>query len=351
MSRKGHSSNHRNGRNGRNDRRSGRYDDHNQNHESRRQNCPSKAPDKTNGFRTSEFGPPKSLMIRPMLEGKTDNHKAYIKAMQTSDVTFCEGIAGTGKTYMAVGHAIHLMLDGDKKRANRITKLVITRPIVPAGGEDMGFLPGDLKAKADPYMVPIYESIRKFCRNDEEYKQLTDHEVDNPMVEIVPLAFMRGRTFDDCFVILDEAQNTTKEQMIMFLTRMGKNCKVVVTGDLTQSDIDEEFESGLEAAITRLDGYGFTRGKVSCCFLDAEDMMRNDLISEIIIAFQEGEGDGEEDEEDGPDNDPGPDPKPSPKPEPEPRKTSRPKCLPKNRITPYFTEKRESINGQFDIES
>jgi len=292
------------------------------------------------------------LNIRRQVEGTTDNQKAYIEAIRTSDVTFCEGIAGTGKTFIAVGMAVHLLMNDDKKKNNRIKRLIISRPIVPAGGEDIGFLPGDLHEKTDPYMQPIYESIRKFCRDDAEYKKITDRNGNDPLLEVCPLAFMRGRTFDDAFVILDEAQNCTPEQMKMFLSRMGKNCKVVVTGDLTQSDMDEDMDNGLTTALLRLEGKEFQQGKVSVCYMDAGDIMRNDLIAEILFALRDDDDDededgGDEDEgnDDGDSDDPDDGEKRRKKQLEEVRHNKARKII-SNRISPYYADKRETLNGE-----
>jgi phosphate starvation-inducible PhoH-like protein len=262
----------------------------------------------------SEQPHPTALKIRRKVEGPTENHRNYIKAIRNSDITFCEGPAGTGKTYMAIGSAVHMLLSGGMD--NKIKKIVISRPIVAneGAGPGMGFLPGELEAKAQPYMMPIFENLRKFCRDDAEYRKLTNLKPQHgePLMEIVPLDFMRGRTFDNCFVILDESQNSTTEQMLMFLTRMGENCKVVVTGDMTQSDIEERCngDNGLISALMKLEGKSFRNGVISVCYLDESDIMRHGLISEILEAWKgdedEGEGDegeGDEDPEDDGDDD------------------------------------------------
>jgi len=223
------------------------------------------------------------LKLRRQVEGITNNHRTYIEAITNSDIIFCEGVAGTGKTYIAVGMAMHMILS----ETSQYHKLIISRPIIPACGEDIGFLPGDLKAKTDPYMVPIYEAVRKFCRDEAEYKRVIDQNCTDPLIEVVPLAFMRGRTFDNAFIILDEAQNTNREQMKMFLSRMGRHCKTIITGDLSQSDIDNPTNSGLLDAINKLEDRNFESGIIEICYMDSHDIMRHGLVSEILHALHE----------------------------------------------------------------
>lgn len=204
---------------------------------------------------------------------KTDNQRAYLEAIRTHDLVFGIGPAGTGKTYLAVAAGIHLLKSG------RVKKLVLARPAVEAG-EKLGFLPGDQFAKVNPYLRPLldalhdmmdYATIKRFMAND--------------VVEISPLAFMRGRTLNDAVVILDEAQNTTRGQMHMFLTRMGQRSKMIVTGDTTQIDLPDPRESGLIDAARRLRR---VRG-VAFCALDTVDVVRHELVQRIITAYQDSD--------------------------------------------------------------
>lgn len=205
---------------------------------------------------------------RPVV-AKSPNQQAYLDAIRTHDLVFGIGPAGTGKTYLAVAAGLHLLKTG------RVKKLVLARPAVEAG-EKLGFLPGDQYAKVNPYLRPLldalhdmmdYATIKRFMAND--------------VVEISPLAYMRGRTLNDAAIILDEAQNTTRGQMQMFLTRMGQRSKMVVTGDTTQIDLPEPAESGLIDAARRL-----SRVKgVALCALDASDVVRHELVQRIIAAY------------------------------------------------------------------
>ncbi len=207
---------------------------------------------------------------RPV-SAKTPNQQAYLDAISTHDLVFCIGPAGTGKTYLAVAAAIHLLKTGQVK------KVVLARPAVEAG-ERLGFLPGDQYAKVNPYLRPLldalhdmmdYSTIKRFIAND--------------VVEIVPLAFMRGRTLNDAVIILDEAQNTTRGQMQMFLTRMGQRSKAVVTGDTTQIDLPDPAESGLIDAARRLRRIS----GIALCTLDRADVVRHALVQRIIDAYGE----------------------------------------------------------------
>ena len=173
---------------------------------------------------------------------KTKGQLAFVKAMQEKPIVFAIGPAGTGKTYLAVIQAVTALKKGDVKR------IVLTRPAVEAG-ENLGFLPGDLKEKVDPYLTPLYDALR-VCLGNEKTEVL----IEKGTIEIAPLAYMRGRTLDDCYVILDEAQNTTTSQMKMFLTRLGFNSKMIITGDITQIDLEHKIKSGLEEASAILKG-------------------------------------------------------------------------------------------------
>ena len=195
---------------------------------------------------------------------------AYVRAMQTHDLVFGLGPAGTGKTYLAVAMAVSMMLKG------RIDRLVLSRPAVEAG-ERLGFLPGDLKEKVDPYLRPLYDALYDMLPGDQVMNRLQSGEI-----EVAPLAFMRGRTLSNCFVILDEAQNTTSVQMKMFLTRLGENSRMVVTGDLTQVDLPEGTRSGLSDAVDTLAGLD---GIAVLRFTEA-DVVRHPLVARMVKAYE-----------------------------------------------------------------
>lgn len=205
--------------------------------------------------------------IRP----KSQNQAAYLRAIHDHDLVFATGPAGTGKTYLAVAAAVGML------KADQVRRIVLARPAVEAG-EKLGFLPGDLQQKVNPYLRPLLDalsemmdpnSVRRFCQSD--------------VIEIVPLAFMRGRTLNDAAIILDEAQNTTRAQMKMFLTRMGMRSKMVVTGDPTQTDLPDPRLSGLTDAIRRL---GSVPG-VGVVNLRSDDVVRHDLVGRIVRAFDD----------------------------------------------------------------
>lgn len=197
------------------------------------------------------------------------NQAAYIQGIRSHDIVFCVGPAGTGKTYLAVAEALRLVL------AKKRRKLVLTRPVVEAG-ESLGFLPGDLAQKIHPYLRPLYDAMEALV----PYETIRRME-ENRTIEIAPLAYMRGRSLNDSVVILDEAQNTTKEQMKMFLTRLGQGSQTIVTGDATQIDLPRRTESGLLHAISILsevEGLHFS-------YLNTADVVRNPLIKKIIQAY------------------------------------------------------------------
>lgn len=200
---------------------------------------------------------------------KTIGQKNYISAIRNHDLVFGIGPAGTGKTYLAVVMAIHALRNGLVKR------IILTRPAVEAG-ESLGFLPGDLKEKVDPYLRPLYDGLHDVL-GVEHTQRLIEREI----IEIAPLAYMRGRTLDDAFAILDEAQNTTSEQMKMFLTRLGFGSKMIITGDLTQIDLPRGVKSGLEIANKQL---ASVRG-LDVVYLQPSDVVRHPLVQRIIEAY------------------------------------------------------------------
>ncbi|GHT75427.1 phosphate starvation protein PhoH [Spirochaetia bacterium] len=200
------------------------------------------------------------------------NQAAYIKGMRTCDICFCVGPAGTGKTYLAIAEALNLVL------SRKIRKLVLTRPVVEAG-ESLGFLPGDLAQKISPYLRPLYDAMEALI----PYEMIRRME-DDRVIEIAPLAYMRGRSLNDAMIILDEAQNTTKEQMKMFLTRIGEGARVVITGDTTQIDLPKRVDSGLLHAISILSG---VEG-LYFAYLNTADVVRHPLIKKIIQAYEDG---------------------------------------------------------------
>lgn len=203
------------------------------------------------------------------LKPKTLGQKYYIKSMRNKDVVFGIGPAGTGKTYLAVAMAVNAFKKKD------VQKIILARPAVEAG-ERLGFLPGDLQDKVDPYLRPLYDALYDILGRDTALR-LKEKEI----IEVVPLAYMRGRTLDNSFIILDEAQNTTREQMKMFLTRMGFGSKVIVTGDVTQIDLPRGKTSGLTEAVRVLKGVD----DIDFCFLKDTDVVRHELVKKIINAY------------------------------------------------------------------
>lgn len=201
---------------------------------------------------------------------KTVGQKKYIDSIKKNTVVFGVGPAGTGKTYLAVCMAVTAY------KSKQVEKIILTRPAVEAG-EKLGFLPGDLQTKVDPYLRPLYDALEEMF-GLETYGRLMERGV----IEIAPLAYMRGRTLSNAFIILDEAQNTTREQMKMFLTRMGEGSKVVVTGDLTQIDLPEGKQSGLKHAVRILDGVD----DIAICRLTDKDVVRHPLVMAIVRAYE-----------------------------------------------------------------
>lgn len=209
------------------------------------------------------------------VKARTPNQEKYIAAIRDNDLVFAIGPAGTGKTYLAVAAAVHLL------KAGRVRRVILTRPAVEAG-EKLGFLPGDLRDKVNPYLRPLFDALNDMM----EYSNLRRF-MDSDVVEVVPLAFMRGRTLNNAIVILDEAQNTTRGQMKMFLTRMGQGSKMIVTGDVTQIDLPDPDESGLIDAVARLsktNGVGFIG-------FEKSDIVRHDLVQRIIEAYGDDDDD------------------------------------------------------------
>ncbi|MDA8694798.1 PhoH family protein [Alphaproteobacteria bacterium] len=201
---------------------------------------------------------------------KTKNQEIFLKQMKTKDVVFAVGPAGTGKTYMAVAYAVSLFVEG------KINRLVLSRPAVEAG-ERLGFLPGDMKEKIDPYLRPLYDALYEMMPGEE-----IDRKMVNNLIEIAPLAFMRGRTLNKSFIILDEAQNTLSTQMKMFLTRLGQDSKMIITGDLSQKDLPDNAKSGMQDAMEKLEkvkDIGFVH-------LNSSDVCRHSLVEKIINAYE-----------------------------------------------------------------
>ena len=201
---------------------------------------------------------------------RSNNQKKYFKLLNEKNIIFAIGPAGTGKTFLAVAKAVAALQSG------RVNKIILSRPAVEAG-EKLGFLPGDLKEKVDPFLRPIYDALYSMMPVDQVEKK-----INNGIIEIAPIAFMRGRTLEDCFVILDEAQNTSKIQMKMFLTRLGKNSQMVVVGDTSQIDLVSRSESGLldaEKKLSKISDIGFI-------ILNDSDVVRHELVKKIINAYE-----------------------------------------------------------------
>lgn len=203
------------------------------------------------------------------IKAKTLGQSNYVKAIQNNTVTLSIGPAGTGKTFLAVACAVAAF------RAKSINRIILTRPAVEAG-ERLGFLPGDMQSKVDPYLRPLYDALFELMGPDTYNKYL-----DRGNIEVAPLAYMRGRTLDDSFIILDEAQNTSREQMKMFLTRLGFGSKMVITGDITQIDLPHDKVSGLRDAMRILDNVK----DIAICRLNSSDVVRHELVSKIIEAY------------------------------------------------------------------
>ena len=206
---------------------------------------------------------------RRMIFPRSPNQGEYLNAMQNKDMIFGIGPAGTGKTYLAVAVGVSLLISG------KVTKIILTRPAVEAG-EKLGFLPGDMREKIDPYLRPLYDAMHDMLPGDQVERRLTNGEI-----EVAPLAFMRGRTLSNAFVILDEAQNTTPVQMKMFLTRLGHNARMVITGDLSQIDLPSGVESGLHQALRILKDIP----DIAAIVFNETDVARHPLVGKIVTAY------------------------------------------------------------------
>ena len=207
------------------------------------------------------------------IKAKTAGQKQYVDAIEKNTVVFGIGPAGTGKTFLAVAMAVRAL------REKQVSRIILTRPAIEAG-EKLGFLPGDLQSKIDPYLRPLYDAMYEMMGAENYARQ-----VEKGAIEIAPLAYMRGRTLDDCFIILDEAQNATPEQMKMFLTRLGFNSKAVITGDLTQTDLPTGQKSGLSVAVKILEGVE----DIAVHAFGTQDVVRHALVQRIIEAYEKFE--------------------------------------------------------------
>ncbi|MBP6389938.1 MAG: PhoH family protein [Flavobacteriales bacterium] len=214
------------------------------------------------------------------VKARTRNQQRLVEAVGTHDMVFAVGPAGTGKTYTAVALAVKAL------KEKQVRRIILTRPAVEAG-ENLGFLPGDLREKLDPYLQPLYDALKDMI----PAARLAEH-MEGGVIQIAPLAFMRGRTLDHAFVILDEAQNATLPQLKMFLTRMGRSAKFVITGDLTQVDLPRQTPSGLKTGINFLKG---VEG-IAIIELDEKDVIRHELVTKVLRAFREIEGTRDESE-------------------------------------------------------
>ena len=228
-----------------------------------------------NGQNIIESNHPDSVLVYGnkgiVVKARTFNQRKLVSSSSKNDLVFAIGPAGTGKTYTAVALAVRALKNKEVK------KIILTRPAVEAG-ENLGFLPGDLKDKLDPYLQPLYDALRDMIKPEKLYDYL-----DSGSIQIAPLGFMRGRTLDNAFVILDEGQNTTESQMKMFLTRMGESAKFIVTGDISQVDLPKNQKSGLKRAIQILDDVD----EIEVVFLNENDVIRHPLVKKIIKAYKE----------------------------------------------------------------
>ncbi len=218
----------------------------------------------------AETGKQRSAGVKRTVQPRSLNQRRYVEAIEQNDMVFGVGPAGTGKTYLAVAMAVAAM------NAKKVSRIVLVRPAVEAG-ERLGFLPGTLQEKVDPYLRPLYDALYDLLEPERVDKMLEKN-----IIEVAPLAFMRGRTLNDAFIIMDEAQNTTVEQMKMFLTRMGNNSKAVITGDITQIDLPNPRKSGLVDAINVLEGVDGIR----FCHFEDGDVVRHALVQRIVRAYE-----------------------------------------------------------------
>jgi phosphate starvation-inducible PhoH-like protein len=223
---------------------------------------------------TVELPPIEVFNASRKVQPKTHGQARYMRSILDHDVVIAAGPAGTGKTYLAVAMAVAAL------KQEKVRKIVLVRPAVEAG-ESLGYLPGDMHAKINPYLRPLLDALREML-DYELLKRLSEQDV----IEVVPLAYMRGRTLNEAFIILDEAQNTTISQMKMFLTRMGRNSKIVVSGDMTQVDLPSHTQSGLSDAMRRLGGIE----GISLVTLSGADIVRHRLVQDIVRAYEEGSG-------------------------------------------------------------
>jgi phosphate starvation-inducible PhoH-like protein len=217
----------------------------------------------------AESGKQRSAGIKRMVQPRSINQRRYVEAIEQNDMVFGIGPAGTGKTYLAVAMAASALL------AKKISRIILVRPAVEAG-ERLGFLPGSLQEKIDPYLRPLYDALYDLLDQERVDKML-----ERNVIEVAPLAFMRGRTLNDAFIIMDEAQNTTSEQMKMFLTRLGNNAKAVITGDVTQIDLPNAKKSGLIEAMNILNGVD----GIKFVEFESGDVVRHHLVQRIIVAY------------------------------------------------------------------
>jgi phosphate starvation-inducible protein PhoH and related proteins len=218
----------------------------------------------------ADSGKQRSAGVKRTVQPRSINQRKYVEAIEQNDMVFGVGPAGTGKTYLAVAMAVSAM------NAKKVSRIVLVRPAVEAG-EKLGFLPGSLQEKVDPYLRPLYDALYDLLEPERVDKMLEKN-----VIEVAPLAFMRGRTLNDAFIIMDEAQNTTVEQMKMFLTRMGNNSKAVITGDITQIDLPNPRKSGLVDAINVLEGVEGIR----FCHFEDSDVVRHALVQRIVRAYE-----------------------------------------------------------------
>ena len=225
-----------------------------------------------NGGDVSPNAPPIDIRAGRKIRPRTPGQGDYVRAIRSHDLVICVGPAGTGKTYLAVATAVEALRD------QSIRKIVLVRPAVEAG-ESLGFLPGDMQAKINPYLRPLQDALREMIDPEQVRRYMEDD-----IIEVAPLAYMRGRTLNNAFIIMDEAQNTTVGQMKMFLTRLGEGSKMVVSGDTSQVDLPHHARSGLVDALHRLDG---VKG-VASVRLSGSDIVRHRLVQDIVRAYEEG---------------------------------------------------------------